>query len=63
VGYYRIISVLKLSLSTPAELRTAYSPEEIATKLFRGPDADERVAETAEAWRVILFKKGFCEPS
>ena len=44
------------------ELRTFYSAEDIvATELFRGPDADEQVAEHADTWRFNLMLKGFCE--
>lgn len=42
------------------ELRVAYGPEDIvATELFRGVDADEWLAEKADAWRVTLIAKGF----
>jgi hypothetical protein len=32
-----------------------------ATELFRGTNADERVAEKADAWRLTLMQKGFRE--
>ena len=44
------------------ELRADDGPFDIvATELFRGPDADEGVAEKADAWRLTLMKKGFLE--
>lgn len=44
------------------ELRAAYGPDDIvATELFRGVDADERLAEKADAWRRTLIAKGFGE--
>jgi hypothetical protein len=44
------------------ELRTSYSPDDIvATELFRGVDADERLAAKADAWRLALIGKGFGE--
>lgn len=44
------------------ELRAGYGPEEIvATELFRGVEADERLAERADAWRLTLMAKGFGE--
>jgi hypothetical protein len=47
---------------TGIELRTAYGPQDIvATELFRGTDADVRVAATADAWRLTLLQKGFRE--
>ena len=42
------------------ELRTMYSPEEIiASQLFRGVDADEKLAEAADQWRLNMLAKGF----
>jgi hypothetical protein len=50
-------------VDTGIELRPYYSPEEIVvTKLFRGPKADERVAEAADAWRINLLLKRFQQP-
>ena len=47
---------------TGIELRTSYSAEDIvATELFRGHNADERVAEHADTWRLNLMLKGFIE--
>ena len=47
---------------TGLELRTEYGPEDIiASQLFRGADADERVADTADQWRRVLIGKGFHE--
>jgi hypothetical protein len=31
------------------------------SELFRGVDRDERCAETADAWRLLLLAKGFGE--
>ena len=47
---------------TGLELRTEYGPEDIvASQLFRGADADERLAEMADNWRRTLIAKGFHE--
>jgi hypothetical protein len=47
---------------TGLELRTEYRPEDIvASQLFRGSDADKRVAEAADAWQRTLVAKGFHE--
>jgi hypothetical protein len=47
---------------TGLELRAEYGPEEIvASQLFRGADADERLAEAADAWRLNLLAKAFHE--
>jgi len=44
------------------ELRVEYGPEELVTsELFRGLDADERLAEKADVLRRILLAKGFHE--
>jgi hypothetical protein len=44
------------------ELRTMYTPTEIvASQLFRGIDADERLTEAADQWRLNLIAKGFEE--
>jgi len=45
------------------ELRTSYGGEMglVASQLFRGPDADERLAEMADNWRRTLLTKGFRE--
>jgi hypothetical protein len=44
------------------ELRAEHGPQDaVATELFRGADADERLAEKADAWRVTLVAKGFPE--
>jgi hypothetical protein len=45
-------------VATGLELRTAYGPQDVvATELFRGADADERLAATADAWRLTLMQK------
>jgi len=39
-----------------------YSPEEtIASQLFRGVDAEDKLAEAADQWRLNLIAKGFEE--
>lgn len=44
------------------ELRVFYSAEEmISTKLYRGPKADEQVAEAADAIRLTMLGTGFRE--
>ena len=56
----RDITCSAYRVATGLELRTAYGPEDIvATELFRGTDADERLAETADNWRLNLIQKGF----
>jgi hypothetical protein len=47
-------------VETGLELRAQYGPHDIAaTELFRGVDADARLAEKADAWRLTLMQKGF----
>lgn len=49
-------------VATGLELRAGYSVDHlVASELFRGPNADERLAEKADAWRVALVAKGFRE--
>jgi hypothetical protein len=49
-------------VQTGVELRTMYSPEEIiASQLFRGVDADEKVAAAADHWRLNMLAKGFTD--
>lgn len=56
----RNIECAAFRTETGVELRTMYSPAEItATKLFRGSDADEKVAEAADQWRINMLPKGF----
>ena len=56
----RNIECAAFRTETGLELRTMYSPEEIiASQLFRGPDADEKVAEAADQCRLNLIAKGF----
>jgi hypothetical protein len=44
------------------ELRAEYGPEElVASELFRGVDADERLAQKADLLRHRLLAKGFHE--
>jgi hypothetical protein len=58
----RNIECAAFHVETGLELRTMYSPREIiASQLFRGPDADEKVAEMADQWRLNLIAKGFEE--
>jgi hypothetical protein len=56
----RNIECAAFRTETGMELRTMYSPNEvIATKLFRGVDADDKLAEAADQWRMNLIAKGF----
>jgi hypothetical protein len=56
----RNIECAAFRVETGLELRTMYSPQEIiASQLFRGVDADEKVAEAADRWRLNLLAKGF----
>ena len=58
----RNIECAAFRTETGLELRTMYSPEEIiATRLFRGPGADEQVAEAADQWRLNMLAKGFSD--
>jgi hypothetical protein len=57
----RNIECAAFRTDTGLELRTMCSPEEIiATRLFRGPGADEQVAEVADQWRLNIAK-GFSD--
>jgi hypothetical protein len=56
----RNIECAAFRVETGLELRTMYSPEEIiASQLFRGVGADEKLAEAADRWRLNLLAKGF----
>lgn len=56
----RAIECAAFRTETGIELRTMYSPQEIiATKLFRGPSADQQVAAEADRWRLNMLAKGF----
>ena len=58
----RILTCAAYQTDTGIELRTSYGADDIvATELFRGPNADERVAEHADTWRLNLLLKGFRE--
>jgi len=58
----RVLTCAAYQTDTGIELRTSYSGEDIvATELFRGPNADEHVAEHADTWRLNLMLKGFRE--
>jgi len=49
-------------VETGLELRVEYGPQDIvASELFRGTDADERLAEKADVGRLTLLAKGFRE--
>ena len=49
-------------VDTGLELRVEYGPEDVvATELFRGADADERLAEKADVGRLTLLAKGLRE--
>jgi hypothetical protein len=43
------------------ELRLSYGNDLMRSELFRGADRDERLAETADTWRLALLKTGFTE--
>lgn len=51
----RNIECAAFRVDTGLELRTMYSPQ------VRGPDADEKVAEAADRWRLNLLAKGFSD--
>ena len=48
-------------VQTGWELRLSYGDDVMRTELFHGVDRDERVAETADAWRLRLLQKGFLD--
>jgi hypothetical protein len=49
-------------VQTGLELRIEYGPEDIvASQLFRGRDADERLCEKADVGRLTLIATGFRE--
>ena len=59
----RDLTCAAFQVESGLELRTSYGGEMglVASQLFRGPDADERLAETADNWRRTLLAKGFRE--
>jgi hypothetical protein len=58
----RNIECCAYRVETGLELRTMYTPTEIiASQLFRGVDADDKLAEAADQWRPNLVAKGFEE--
>lgn len=58
----RNIECAAYRVQTGVELRTMYSPEEIiASQLFRGVDADEKVAAAADRWRLNMLAKRFTD--
>ena len=49
-------------VATGLELRLSYSDDDVMrSELFRGVDREERLAETADSWRLRLLEKGFTE--
>jgi hypothetical protein len=49
-------------VETGLELRATYKPDDVMrTELFRRVERDERLAATAETWRLALAEKGFAE--
>jgi hypothetical protein len=50
-------------VETGLEVRLTYADngDVMRSELFRGIDREERVAEAADAWRVLLLAKGFTE--
>lgn len=58
----RLLTCAAYDTDTGIELRASYGVDDIvATKLFRGADAEEQVAEHADSWRLNLLLKGFRE--
>ena len=56
----RDIDCVAYRVETGLELRTMYNPQEIiASRLFRGPDAEDKLAEAADQWRLNMLAKGF----
>jgi hypothetical protein len=51
-------------VETGLEVRLTYADNNdvMRSELFRGVDREERVAEAADAWRLLLVAKGFTEP-
>ena len=55
-------SIADLQMLPDLLRQRGYSTDDIAaSKLFRGLDADDRLAEAADAWRLTLIAKGFRE--
>jgi hypothetical protein len=49
-------------VETGLELRLMYTDNDVMrSELFRGVDREERLAEAADAWRLLLLAKGFTE--
>lgn len=45
------------------ELRLVHGDDDVRqSELFSGGDRDERLAETADSWRLALLEIGFTEP-
>jgi hypothetical protein len=66
--FFRMIGASERQLTCAAyetefglELRLSYGDDLMRSQLFRGVDHQERCAETADAWRLSLFEKGFIE--
>ena len=58
----RDITCAAFRVATGFELRASYSDTDIiGTKLFRGPRADEQLADAADQWRTTMLAKGFRE--
>lgn len=48
--------------ATGLEIRAAYDGTDlVASERYGGPDADERLADAADRWRLTLIEKGFKE--
>ena len=61
-GSGRPLTCAAFDVATGLELRLFYGDDDVVrSELFRGVDADERCAETADAWRLRLIEKGFTE--
>ena len=53
----RTLTCAAFEVETGLELRVSYGDDVMRSELFRGLDRDERLAETADSWRLALFEK------
>jgi hypothetical protein len=57
----RPLTCAAFEVETGLELRLSCGDDVMRWQLFRGLDRDERLAETADAWRLAHLHKGFSE--
>ena len=58
-----IATVFHVVAPSGLELRLVHGDDDVRqSELFSGGDRDERLAETADSWRLALLEIGFTEP-